>query len=261
MDRPRVITHNVASIDGRLTLAPEVLLLTGDERWDRIAGDADPYARIRALHDPDVLLEGSGSFVTVDAPPVDHPQPTAGDGGERGEDRYLPAEVVEVEGRRWLVVVDGRGRVRWQFKEWPDPAWAGWHVLVLTSRAVSPAHLGWLRAERIPYLVVGDGPVDLAGGLRLLAEELGARTVVATGGGRLSGALLRAGLVDEVDVEFLPAVIGGRGTPSLFDAPPLTADETPVRLELLDIQRTDDDHVLVRYAVGRAPLQTPADDR
>jgi riboflavin biosynthesis pyrimidine reductase len=249
MDRPRVITHNVASVDGRLTLAPDVLLLTGDDRWVRIAGDADPYARIRTMHDPDALLEGSGSFVPDDAPPVDHADADAAADGDLGEDRYLPSEVVEVEGRRWLVVVDGRGRVRWMFREWPDPAWAGWHVLVLTSRAVSPAHLAWLRTERIPYLVVGDGPVDLAGAMRLLASELGVRTLVATGGGRLNGALLRAGLVDEVDVDYLPAVIGGRGTPSLFDAPPLTAEEAPARLELLDIQRTDDDHVLVRYSV------------
>ena len=253
MDRPRVITYNVASIDGRVTLAPDVLLLTGDERWARIAGDTDPYVRIRAMHDPDALLEGSGSFVPDDAPSVDHTEPAAGDGGERVGDRYLPSEVAEVEGRRWLVVVDGRGRVRWQFKEWPDPAWAGWHVLVLTSRAVSPAHLAWLRAERIPYFVAGDGPVDLPGAMQLLADELGIRTLVATGGGRLNGALLRAGLVDEVDVEFLPAVIGGRGTPSLFDAPPLTADEAPLRLRLLDIQRTDDDHVLVRYSVDASP--------
>jgi riboflavin biosynthesis pyrimidine reductase len=249
MDRPRVITHNVASIDGRLTLAPGVLLLTGDDRWTRIAGDSDPYARIRATHDPDALLEGSGSFVTDDAPPADHTPPDSEADAGLGDDRYLPSEAVEVEGRRWLVVVDGRGRVRWQFKEWPDPAWAGWHILVLTSGAVSPSHLAWLRAEGIPYIVVGDGPVDLAGALRLLAGELGVRTLVATGGGRLNGALLRAGLVDEVDVEYLPAVIGGRGTPSLFDAPPLTADELPVGLGLLDVQRTDDDHVLVRYSV------------
>lgn len=253
MDRPRVITHNVASIDGRLTLAPEVLLLTGDERWARIAGDADPYARIRALHDPDALLEGSGSFVPDDAPPVAHADTAPDTDVDPPDDRYLPSEVVDVEGRRWLVVVDGRGRVRWQFKEWPDPAWAGWHVLVATSRAVSPAHLAWLRAERIPYLVVGDGPVDLPEAMRLLADELGVGTLVATGGGRLNGALLRAGLVDEVDVEFLPAVIGGRGTPSLFDAPPLTADEAPVRLVLLDIQRTEDDHVVVRYSVDASP--------
>lgn len=248
MDRPRIVTHNVASVDGRLTIAPGVSLLAGDDRWAAVAGDGDPYAWVRATHDPEVLLEGSGSFVDDDTPPVDHTDDhTDGDGD--AADLYLPAEVVDAPGRRWLAVVDGRGRVRWQFKEWPDPAWAGWHIVVLTSRAVTPEHLAWLRSERIPYLVAGDGPVDLAEAMRLLGTELGARTVVSTAGGRLNGALLRAGLVDEVDVEYFPAVIGGRGTPSLFDAPPLKPDENPVALRLLEVTTTDDGHVRARYAV------------
>lgn len=247
MDRPRIVTHNVASLDGRVTIAPGVSLLTGDDRWTAIAGDADPYAWIRATHDPEVLLEGSGSFVSDDAAPVEHgPAPIQAEGLY---DHYLPSEVVEVAGRRWLAAVDGRGRVRWQFKEWPDPAWAGWHILVITSRAAAPAHLAWLQSEQIPYVVAGDGPVDLQLAMQLLASELGVKTVVSTAGGRLNGALLRASLVDEIDVEFLPAVIGGRGTPSLFDAPPLAPDETPVRLDLRDVQRTDDHHLLLRYSV------------
>jgi len=44
---------------------------------------------------------------------------------------------------------------------------------------------------------------------------------------------LRAGLVDEVDIDSFPIVIGGRGTPALFDAFPLGPDEWPHRLDLL----------------------------
>jgi len=35
MNRPRVVTHTIASVDGRITLAPDVLLLyeDEDERW------------------------------------------------------------------------------------------------------------------------------------------------------------------------------------------------------------------------------------
>ena len=51
-------------------------------------------------------------------------------------------------GRRWFAVVDGRGRVDLQFTEWPDPAWAGWHALVLTSHAAPDEHLALLRTAR-----------------------------------------------------------------------------------------------------------------
>jgi 2,5-diamino-6-(ribosylamino)-4(3H)-pyrimidinone 5'-phosphate reductase len=251
MDRPRIITYNQASVDGRLTLAPGVSLLTGDSRWTALTSDvADPYEWVRQAHDPQVLLEGSGSFLADDAASETAEAATEAVAAEH----FLPDSVVGVPGRRWFGVVDGRGRVDLQFTEWPDPAWAGWHALVLTSRAAPADHLARLRDQGVPYLVVGDGHVDLPAAMSLLGSELGVRTVVCTGGGRLGGALLRAGLVDEVDIDLLPAVIGGRGTPALFDAPPLGPDEWPHRLGLLSVENLADGRLRLRYAViGRGP--------
>lgn len=246
-DRPRVVTCNVISVDGRVTLAPGVQLLVGDERWTRIAGDSDLYEWVRAVHDPEVLLEGSGSFVPRDAPPISYPQ--GGPEEPRPHGHYLPAGVVGTPGRRWMVIVDGRGRVQLQFTEWPDPAWAGWHALVLTARSVAPAHQAWMRGASVPYLVAGDEHVDLGLALNLLAEELGVRTVVCTGGGLLTGALLRMGLIDEIDLEVLPAAIGGSGTPALFDGAPLGEGQLPTRLELVSHEVTDGGHLRLRYAV------------
>lgn len=248
-ERPRVVSCTMVSVDGRLTLAPGVQLLFGDERWTAISGDADPYAWMRELHDPQVFLEGSGSFVTPEATPI--PYSTGEADPSLLDGHFLPADVVDVPGRRWMAVVDGRGRVQLQFKEWPDAAWAGWHALMIVSRAVDPAHLLWLRNAGIPYLVAGAGPVDLARALQLMGSELGVRTVVSTGGGRLSGALLRAHLIDEVDLEVLPAAIGGRGTPALFDADPLGATDRPTRLRLLSHEASPDGHLRLRYAVCR----------
>ena len=42
--RPRVILSNVASMDSRLTLAPGVNLMAGDERWTAMTADLGaPY--------------------------------------------------------------------------------------------------------------------------------------------------------------------------------------------------------------------------
>lgn len=249
MDRPRVITCNVVTVDGRLTLAPGVSLFAGDPRWTTLmTGVADPYAWPRELHDPEVLLEGSGSFL---APETAELLPVTAEPSSPEVEEFLPASVCDVPGRRWFTVVDGRGRVDLSFTEWPDPAWAGWHALVLTSRAAPEAHRDRLRERGIPHLVVGDRHVDLPHAFELLAERLGVRTVVCTGGGRLGGALLRHGLVDEVDLEVLPAVVGGKGTPALFDAAPLGPEEQPTALELLDAEPHDGGLLRLRYRVVR----------
>lgn len=252
MARPRVVTFNLTSVDGRLTLAPGVNLMTGDERWTPvIEGIGDPYLWAREMHDPEVLLEGSGSFLSpADGGliPVEAPV-EARVGGERMVDEhFLPPAVVDVPGRRWFAVVDGQGAVDLEFTEWPDPAWAGWHALVLTSRAAPAEHLHKLRDRGIPYLVVGEQHVALADALNLLQERLDVRTVVCTGGGRLGGALLRQHLVDEVDLVLLPWAIGGRGTPALFDAAPLAPDEWPTRLQLVSSE-VFDGRIRLRYKV------------
>ncbi len=248
--RPRLIVHNVASMDGRLTLAPGVNLMAGDVRWTAMLGNlGDPYAWPRTTHDPQVFLEGSGSLLNPIGAPLQGAEPGPPPEGQH----HLPDDVVGVPGRRWFALVDGAGVVDLQFTEWPDPAWAGWHSLVLTSLAAPADHLALLRDRGIPYIVVGERRVALGRALEILGERLGVKTVVSTGGGRLGGALLRQGLVDEIDVEFLPWAVGGRGTPLLFDAAPLGQDEWPTRLELLSCE-TVEGRVRLRYRVAVGPM-------
>jgi hypothetical protein len=93
-------------------------------------------------------------------------------------------------------------------------------------RSGTPApYLAFLRAERIPYLVVGEDRVDLTAALRRMADRLGVTCVVSKAGGGLNGALLRAGLVDELQIVMVPGLIGGKLTPALFDGPELTVGE------------------------------------
>jgi riboflavin biosynthesis pyrimidine reductase len=247
-DRPRLVVHATASMDGRLTVAPNVLLLDGDERFSALIGE-DPYQRLMREEQPDALLEGSGSFVRRDAGPADLPT-EYGDPGDLTTD-FLPASVVGRPGHRgWFVVVDSRGRVAWLFKEFPDEGWAGWHLLVLVAHFTPLSYLAFLRRESIPYLVVGEDRVDLPHAIGRLGTQLGVRTIVATGGSRLSGALLRAHLVDELDVDMLPVLIGGEETPMLFGGPQLEPDEQPTRVRLVRCVERPDGGLRLRYRVS-----------
>jgi 2,5-diamino-6-(ribosylamino)-4(3H)-pyrimidinone 5'-phosphate reductase len=251
VSRPRVVTHAVASVDGRLTLAPDVLLLTGDERWFDFAGESEEVSQLlKSLHQPQVILEGSGSLVLDGAPFVPLPA-VDGDPAALYQD-FLPTGVVHRPDQRgWFTVVDSRGRVRWKYKEWPGEEWAGWHLLVLVAKATPSAYLRYLQRDTIPYLVAGDDRVDLHQALEKLGAQLEVSCVLCEAGGRLNGALLRAGLVDEVNVELVPAIVGGTRTPSLFDSPDLAPDEWPTHLELISAQVQAKGRIWLRYRVVR----------
>jgi 2,5-diamino-6-(ribosylamino)-4(3H)-pyrimidinone 5'-phosphate reductase len=256
MNRPKVIIINSASLDGKLAISPDRPLLYGDERWQAIE-EASPaiestgaYDQLRRIHEPQATLEGSGSFVPEGIKPESLP-PIEGD-PEALYDDFLPDAVVHREGRRgWFMAVDGQGRVRNWIKDGAvfGTEHAGWHLLVLTGRHTPVEYLAYLQRESIPYLVAGDGPVDLRLGLEKMREKLGVTCLLSTAGGKLNGALLRAGLVDEVNVELLPAIIGGSDTPSLFDAPALKPNEWPTRLKLTSAQVQSEGRVWLRYQV------------
>jgi riboflavin biosynthesis pyrimidine reductase len=126
-------------------------------------------------------------------------------------------------------------------------------------RRTPPGYLSFLRAEQIPYLVTGTEHVDLRSALVKMASSLGVRRVLATGGGRLGGALLRAGVIDELDLELAPTLIGGDTTPSLFDGRPLGSDESPVRLTFADA-RHESGHLIVRSEVLRETARVASNE-
>jgi riboflavin biosynthesis pyrimidine reductase len=247
--KPKVVVCGKVSVDGRLTLAPGVLLLFGDKRWDAVVGkDTSVDKWLKATHKPQVFLEGSGSFVAGDQKA--EPLPTAAGNEKKLYRDFLPDSVVHRKGHSgWFAVVDSKGLVRWAYKEWPSEEWKGWHLLVLVAESSPCEYLAYLRRENIPYLVAGKERVDLRLGLEKMKTKLNVKSVISTSPGKLGGALLRSGLVDEIDIEFFPAVIGGFDTPSLFDSPALEAGEWPTRLKLVSSHVQADGCVWLRYKV------------
>ena len=249
--RPRLVVSVTASADGRVSLNRARRLLddaTG-KIWDSIhPGSADEMfatrrAEIERRYAPQVVLEGSGTFVAdTDGPLTGLPAPSGS--VATLYDDFLPARA----NYRWFAVVDGRGRIRWASK-----GDAGRRLLVIVSRATPAPYLAYLRSEDVPYLVAGDGPVNLGEALRAMQDQLGATCVVSEAGGGLNGALLRSGLVDELHLTLLPSLVGGLGTPATFDGVPLHPGQLPTRLRLLDARVTADGVVSLHYEVDRPP--------
>lgn len=101
-----------------------------------------------------------------------------------------------------MAVVDGRGWVsRWSVFQ-QAPYWGRWVALI--AEGVPGAHREHLASRNVDILECGSGWVDLGLALRRLADDYGVRRVRVDTGGRLNGALLRAGLADEVHLLVCP---------------------------------------------------------
>lgn len=113
-------------------------------------------------------------------------------------------------------------------------------LLILVAHATPAEYLAYLRREHICYLVAGRERIDLNAALSRMATRLGVSSVVSKAGGGLNAALLRAGLVDDLHITLIAALVGGLGTPSTFDGPPLAIRDTTIPLRLISVQTHTD---------------------
>jgi 2,5-diamino-6-(ribosylamino)-4(3H)-pyrimidinone 5'-phosphate reductase len=215
---PRIVLHNAISLDAHVTGFPaNVGLFYGlISRWQE-----------------DATLIGSETLLA--ATPAD------------ADDCSIPPATGPDDSRPLLVAVDSRGRLgHWAYWR-SQPYWRD--IVVLCSRATPQAYADDLARRGIACLVSGEKHVDLRVALEGLNARYGVRTVRVDSGGTLNGALLRAGLVDEVSVLIHPHLVGGTTPRSLFQAPDLTPEETSIRLRLDHVEQMTGDIVWLRYQV------------
>jgi riboflavin biosynthesis pyrimidine reductase len=118
-------------------------------------------------------------------------------------------------------------------------------VVVLAGQSGEPPEA---QAEVIVERAPGpdDRTLDFVAGVEVLRARHGVRTVLLEGGPTLLGAMLEAGLVDELFLTIAPLLAGGGPEPAIVEGPPLPA---PLRLRLLSLLE-DSDYLFGRYAVG-----------
>ena len=225
-DRPYVICYLAVSLDGRL---------------DGFEVDLEHYYGIAARFEADAILSGSETSVVA----IEKYS-----GVENAYDEG-PAATRAPAGdpRPLLAVVDGRGRVRrWSFFQ-QAPYWGRW--IALLAGSVSEAHREYLSSRNVDALVVGEDRVDLALALDRLRRDYGVRRIRVDSGGRLNGALLRAGLVNEVHLLVCPWLAGGSSPRSSFVADDLAPGATGTPLERIGIEPFEGGTVLLSYRVAR----------
>ena len=210
--RPWVRVKVAASLDGRTALAG------GESRW--ITGEAARADGHRWRARASAILTGIGTVLQ------DDPQLTV-----RGIDtRRQPLKVV----------IDRHG-------EMPPTArlLAEGQVLVVTASAPKAT---WPAAVETLVLPDRDGRIDLAGMMRLLAaREMNEIHVEA--GARLNGALLAAGLVDEILLYAAPCLLGD-GARGMFALPaPLERLAERIALRITSVDPIGEDWRIIARIV------------
>ncbi|HEU4828553.1 MAG TPA: RibD family protein [Gemmatimonadales bacterium] len=232
--RPRVICHMMASVDGRIVTGGWPLSDEGSRQYEQIHAsyEADAWMCGRVTMEQD-FAAGSRSDAEVareyDGPPR--------------EDFVAPGAHPSLRsGQAFAIALDPRGKLVWESGEMD-----GEHVVTVLTHRVSDEYLGVLRQRGVSYLLAGDGEVDLPLALDRIGARLGVRTLMLEGGGGINGSFLRAGLIDEVSLLVAPVADGRVGTPALFDVS--GEDVAPRRLTLAEVERRADDILWLRYRI------------
>jgi 2,5-diamino-6-(ribosylamino)-4(3H)-pyrimidinone 5'-phosphate reductase len=217
MRRPRVVVHVAVSADGRI---------------DGFAPDIGRYYELAASFQEDITLAGADTVLAGLA----HAGAT-------------PAAVPPPQDGPLLAVVDSRGRVG----DWRPLLGAGlWRGgLALCAESTPTAYREQVIDDGVTVAVHGTDRVDLTAALEVLAVDHGAHTVRVDSGGRLNGALLRAGLVDEVSLLVHPVVVGGLSAKGAFVADDLETGAEASALDTPRVEAVGEGLLWVRWLVGR----------
>lgn len=121
--------------------------------------------------------------------------------------------------------------------------------LCLLSEKAPVAYLDYLKSLRISYIVCGSERVDLKKSMEILFDEFGVKRLALVGGGRINGAFLSEGLVDEISLMVAPGIDGRAGEPCVFDG--LPNGEEPFKLKLLECRAMPQGTIWAKYALAR----------
>ena len=218
--KPKVILYTAVSLDGRTTgfSVDLELFYSLVQRWGEGAS-----------------LVGCDTLLNV---PGDIPE---------DDDSEAPAATpVADDSRPILVVPDSRGRLRtWSYWR-QQPYWRDFISLCTTDTPAN--HVVYLKSKGIKVIIAGTKHVDFSQAFDALSRKFGITVVRVDSGGTLNGALLRAGLVDELHLLVHPTLVGG-ASQRTFYRDPNPGQSSEIALRFLGSELQANGILLLSYTV------------
>lgn len=233
--RPYVICHMCTTVDGKIL----------GNRWGKLPGykhESDLFETTAASFGIGAWLVGTTTMDEFDGPKRKLPKAKS----------TVPKRdsIANPNAKRLAIGADAKGVLRFQKNEV-----GGDHVVLLLTERVSNDYLAHLQLARVSYLFCGRREVDLHTALRKLATAFKLRKLMLQGGGKFNGAMLRAGLVDEISHLTVPVADGGIGISSMFDIPGEAPAKAAATLRLFSRKAMPGSVMWCRYRVVARALK------
>jgi diaminohydroxyphosphoribosylaminopyrimidine deaminase/5-amino-6-(5-phosphoribosylamino)uracil reductase len=233
--RPWVVLKMAASLDGRIATAP------GRSEW--LTG---PTARAwvhRLRNVSEAILVGAAT-VRVDNPRLTTRLPQ---GGGQNPLRVIVDSRLSLSPQAQVVTGPRAG----------GPAGGGCLIYATPQAPAEKRRTLEAAGARVRLVKAVDGRADLFEIIEDLGK-IGVMRLLVEGGPTLAGALVRQGLVDEVDFILTPRLVGGREAPGLLAGPVLAGLGQAARLSRLTTRRLGPDLLVRGWLEGGAEPCSPA---
>lgn len=233
--RPKVICHIMSSVDGRLLPGRWTLPFDGTPAGELFK----EYASLGKSLDTDAWMFGKAT--TRESFPYKFMP--------KSEQTVLPGLVFIPSSlsQRLFITIDPDADIFYT-----SDKLRGDNIIVVLGTNATTDYIEMLREKGIGYIVLEDVK-ELYKAMEILAEQFGVRSISLQGGGIIDGAMLAAGLLDELSLVIYPGIDGLTTSPSIFEY--LGADdERPAdgqALELLSSETRNHGIMWLRYKFHR----------
>ena len=145
-----------------------------------------------------------------------------------------------------ILVVDSRGFLNEQGLK--NLMFRYKRVIIFVSEKTPQEYIKSLKGSNVEYFQTPGEKVDYKKMFKHL-ERLGLKKISVESGGTLNSYLLRAGVIDEVHIIFVPIMVGGLGTPSIMDGEQLEDWKGIIPLVFLGVVKLKHGFIKTKYKV------------
>lgn len=232
MNRPYVICHLLASLDGKIG---------GSFFESEEAGYAYPvYGSLRRQYACDAVMNGAVTCAEIYASGY------AGDLPETDR-KFERTDMIHNTMKNYVVCLDPQGTLAFRSATVKRSGQPESHIIEVLCENVSDAYLAYLNDRKISWIFAGTEYPDMPLVMKKLKEKFGIGKVLMTGGGVMDWTMLENGLIDELSLVIAPSASGEREEASVFDQAPFHTMREPVGFALEEVKTFEGGVILLRY--------------